>query len=439
MPKKENAIYVNDVVARGNTVRYAVNYGSEAEKYFSGEPFFVEYDRDVSSVPKGLLVIPLLANLCPVAWVAGVDVYVDELDKGFYESLLLAQRSFGSMYPRLKFAGTLHVRRITETSDALDSIDGPDGKTGRSAAFFSGGVDSMGTFIRRREEKPFSVTVWGADISFGQSSVWEKVKRANGQFALENGVDQLFIKANLHGFLNEKLIAFTFGRFTHGWWPGIQHGIGMVGLLAPLSWVLGIRRLYVPSALPPKLARSFPDGSNTLIGNHIRWSGTTVQLDGEQLTRQDKVSLIADFMRSSEQPVRLRVCWMNEDYGNCGRCEKCLRTISALLAEGVDPATAGFNADKATLEHLRRMLPVWLPSSVLTVEYWNEIRVRSIENDEKLPAWAREFFDWFQHLDVPAFVRRRSLIWKLVDIVPHPLFLFLKRLGMNRQFKTERG
>jgi hypothetical protein len=34
--------------------------------------------------------------------------------------------------------------------------------------------------------------------------------------------------------------------------------------------------------------------------------------------------------------VTLRVCWLNPDQSNnCGRCEKCLRTMTSLAAAGV--------------------------------------------------------------------------------------------------------
>ncbi|RED65085.1 hypothetical protein [Cohnella lupini] len=430
MKRENKQIHIRNVIVENkNTIRYSVEYGSNANKFFSGEDFFVEYGEDISQVPQHILVIPLLSNLCPVAWITGADVYVEQLDSGFHESLMIAKQSFAKMYPRIKFTGDIHVSNLMNGSSPS--------RSSRSATFFSGGVDSMGTFINRKEEYPFFITVWGADIKFNQQEMWQRVRQYNEEFAQSNGIQSLFIKSNLHTFLNEEQISYSYGRFTHGWWPGVQHGIGMVGLVAPLAHLLGIGRLYVPSALPPKLARSFPDGSNTMINNHIRWAGTQVQLDGEEFTRQEKVSSIAEYIGNSDRQVCIRVCWMNKEYGNCCRCEKCYRTIVALLAEGTDPRRAGFDIHPEVFGDIRQRLPHWLPHNVLKIEYWNEIRLRSIQNQSLISPEAREFFDWFQRLDIPSFSKRTNVKKLLLDWIPHPLFLLFKKIGFNRLLKTE--
>src|SRR5581483_1134584 len=52
----------------------------------------------------------------------------------------------------------------------------------------------------------------------------------------------------------------------------------------------------------------------------------------------------------------LRVCWMQFEAFNCGRCEKCLRTICELLVNNVDPALCNFRIDRNTLVDLRRRI-----------------------------------------------------------------------------------
>ncbi|MFD0671339.1 hypothetical protein [Cohnella sp. GCM10027633] len=420
MGRENKRITIEKVELDGERIiRYIVRYGSKASEYFTDIPFYAEYDRSIRGVPESILVIPLLANLCPVAWIAGVDVYADQVDKSYYESLLQAQASFRAMYPRLNFTGNVYANRLNE--------DMPEEAPSRSAMFFSGGVDSMGTFIRRREEEPYFITFWGADIRCDQAEMWEEVKRYNDRFGRTHGLESLFVKSNLREFINDKHIAFMTDRFTHGWWAGVQHGIGLVGLVAPLAYRLGIAKLYVPSALPPKLSRAVPDGSNTMINNHLRWTGTQVQLDGEELTRQGKVGLIAEFIRSSEQPAVVRVCWSNAEYGNCCRCEKCLRTIVGLIAEGIDPAQVGFIGYREAYRLVRQYLLSWLPHDVLKGEYWDEIRVRSIRNKDLLPIEAGDFFAWFQALDIGSYAKKRSAKQIIIGLIPHPLFLRIKK------------
>ncbi|BBI31806.1 hypothetical protein [Cohnella abietis] len=420
MGQEEKQIHIDKVVVEGNnTIRCSVKYGSKVSSFFSGEDFFVEYDKDISKVPPGILVIPLLANLCPVAWVAGADVYVEQLDRQFYDSLRKAQRSFNILYPRLKFTGDIHVGGLSE--------DIPPTEPSRCAAFFSGGVDSLGTFLQRKEENPYFITVWGADIRIDQADIWGEVKRDNEAFGIANGIESLFVKSNLRKIINNEKISFKYGRFTNGWWPGVQHGIGLVGLIAPLAYALGIKNLYVPSALPPKMALSTPDGSNTLINNHVEWAGTKVNLDGEEFSRQDKVALIAEYIRTTGGPLKVRVCWSNKESGNCGRCEKCLRTIAAFLAEGIDPAKVGFTISQTTFDLIRQKLPGWLPFNSLKMEYWDEIRVRSMKNNQLIPPELRSFFDWFQCLDIPSYIKKRSLRKAVINLIPHPLYLYMKK------------
>lgn len=426
----QNRIAVGGIrIEAGNTVHYEVEYGADAGRYFSGVPFFVQYDRhlDLQGVPDGILVIPLLANLLPVAWAIGADVRVERLDRAFHDSLAEVKRAFGLLYPRIGFAGSLQVGQLTDEM--------PEASADRVAAFFSGGVDSLGTFLRRQAEQPYLITIWGGDIGLHQPTLWEEVRQHNAAFGRSHGMESLFIRTGMRTFLNEERIAYRFGRFTHGWWPGIQHGIGMVGLCAPLAYALGIGRLYVPSALPPRLARAVPDGSNTLINNRIRWSGSQVRLEGEELGRQDKVALIADYLRGRSADLTVRVCWVNEAYGNCGKCEKCLRTIAALLAEGIDPRRAGFPYAASTLDAIRSRLPGWLYGGALKAAYWEEVRLRSMEpaeGDLRTSEEVASFFAWLQRLDLAGYGKRGAMRRRLLDLIPHPLFLYLKKMIVPR-------
>ncbi len=430
MATNRNRIDVGRIQVDGsNTVHYEVEYGVHAGRYFSGTPFFVQYDRhvDLQGIPDGILVIPLLSNLLPVAWAIGADVHVERLDRAFHECLAEVKQAFNLLYPRIGFAGSLHVGQLTDET--------PTAPAERAAAFFSGGVDSLGTFLRRQAEQPYLITIWGGDIGLHQPALWEEVRRHNAAFGRSHGMENLFIRTGMRTFLNEERIAFRYGRFTHGWWPGIQHGIGMVGLCAPLAYALGIGKLYVPSALPPRLARAVPDGSNTLINNRIRWAGARVQLEGEEWGRQDKVALIADYLRGRASDLTVRVCWVNEAYGNCGKCEKCLRTIAALLAEGIDPRRAGFPYAAATLDAIRAQLPDWLSNSALKAAYWEEVRGRSLapaEGDVRMREDEAAFFAWLQQLDLAGYGKRGAMRRRLLDLIPHPLFLYLKKIIVPR-------
>jgi hypothetical protein len=96
-------------------------------------------------------------------------------------------------------------------------------------------------------------------------------------------------------------------------------------LLSPL-----LHTMFVASSR--WIASVRPSGSHPDID--LRWSSERIEFvhHGFEASRSDKVRRIA----ASDAALRtLRVCWRNpEGTFNCGRCEKCLRTMFALSCFG---------------------------------------------------------------------------------------------------------
>ena len=60
----------------GKTVNYNYEVDRELSKYFNKkESFYITYDRIISGTPESIIVIPLLANIMPISWFLGFDVY----------------------------------------------------------------------------------------------------------------------------------------------------------------------------------------------------------------------------------------------------------------------------------------------------------------------------------------------------------------------------
>ena len=84
MLKLEEVIYSDS----GRKIEYQYSYSSDISKFFNRkETYYVKYEVDVSVVPRSINTIPFLASMMPIAWFVGFDVYVDELDETFYNSL----------------------------------------------------------------------------------------------------------------------------------------------------------------------------------------------------------------------------------------------------------------------------------------------------------------------------------------------------------------
>lgn len=422
MTIRTRSIHVEDVyVEDNNKVIFKVNYGAEVRKFFSDEAFFAEYEQDISDVPKSLLSIPLLASLMPLAWATNAEVYIKELDRQYYQSLLALKQVYQTMYPKMRLAGKLHVERLVDSSR-------PSSQKPRKAMFFSAGVDSLATFIRKKQENPYLVTIWGADVHFNQPEFWQELKTKVQEFGEKNGMESLFIKSNLRSFLNEEMLSYYFGRHMSSWWHGVQHATGMIGLIAPLAYVNNITQFYIPSAVPTEVSKIRTHGSSHLFDNKIKWSGTAVNLEALELWRQEKVKLVAEYIRTVDASLQIRVCWRNPVYGNCSQCEKCARTIIGLLLEGIDPNEHGFHVTPDSLEaHKSVIIPAW--SSYLDYAYieWDKIKSRSFQQMSQIPLRYIPFFHWMQHIQIKRMKKHKNRFETWVENLPPSWFMFVKK------------
>jgi hypothetical protein len=106
------------------------------------------------------------------------------------------------------------------------------------------------------------------------------------------------------------------------------------GCLAAVGLFLraGFHHIYIPST--HSVAEQIPWGSNLALDRHWSTEGTVFVHDGTEATRLDKV--ISQIAGSPLALEHLRVCFANEKGAyNCGRCDKCLRTMINLYVAGV--------------------------------------------------------------------------------------------------------
>ncbi|MGN2275051.1 hypothetical protein [Priestia megaterium] len=336
-------------VKEGNKVYCHFKCLGKANKYFEEDTFYIEMNETVESIPKSILLIPALANICPVAWITGSDIYVEEIDQEFLEALNIIKKSFQRLYPQHSFDGVIKYQEIKKNRGY---------EKGKSGLFFSGGVDAVTSYIRNQHERPYLLTIWGADIPLSEREGWSQVENNTQKFAKDHELTPLFIKSNLRSFLNEKKLQKDYAK--HGvksWWVSIQHGLGIVGLSAPFSFLKGINKIYFAST--PLFSHnnnlySTPWGSHPSIENNLKWGETQANLDGIGLNRFEKIGVIAEYIKQHEPNLQLRVCWESKKGKNCGVCEKCARTMAGLLSEGLNPSNHGFSINKTSLQSMKK-------------------------------------------------------------------------------------
>jgi len=173
-----DGISVGNSVLEGRKLTSKVTVPRHLRKYFRSPDFFAIYDADIQA-DGSILNIPLLAVVLPFAWLAGVDVYVDELDRTFKESMDQLQQVFQKDYPDAPF--TTRIIADTLVENEVGEID-PSERTG---LLFSGGVDSTYTLLTHLDLQPRLITVWGVDhYPYPENAVqWQKIISTYSEFA----------------------------------------------------------------------------------------------------------------------------------------------------------------------------------------------------------------------------------------------------------------
>lgn len=329
----------------GTTVECRFSVEGPAAQYFKERPFYTTYDGiDVRKVPDGINVIPALSTLAPMAWVLDADLVVSEVDRSFARSLESIRRVFQVFYPNMAFRGDHRFDRLTDAEKPVSDGD---------LLFFSGGVDSTASYLRLRDRGivPTLVTVLGADIPVANTLAWDSATRTIGAFARREGVRSLTIRSNLREIARTRAFekAYPFNEYPdYGyWWPQIQHALGIVGLAAPLSAVIGATRIHL--AATDCWFFEKPWGSHPLIENNIEWGHHRAFSEGHEIIRHDKIAAIARAIENGRRDLAVRTCWRSARGDNCGECSCCGQLFAALLSEGLDPERHGVSVSEGTM------------------------------------------------------------------------------------------
>ena len=297
------------------------------------------YPVDLTGLPESIAVIPLLTNILPIAWCYGATVYVGEVDRDFFEAAHALKRAFESYYPALPLSGELVADRLVD-----NRIKEP--KTS-PLLLFSGGVDATFSMWGNLALRPQLVSIRGADVYFTShdDAAWDSISCRHREIANALGSHFYSIESSFKTWLAHwNLNKFSKQAGGVNWWHSHQHGAALIGLCAPLAWKLQSKRIIISSSMSNKDISYVTCGSNPSIDECIRYFGATVQHYDFTVTRQEKLAFLCEEQRLRNIDIPLRVCWKERTGYNCCKCDKCLRTIFGLCAEGGDPARFGFGA-----------------------------------------------------------------------------------------------
>lgn len=221
-------------------------------------------------------------------------------------------------------------------------------EAGRTVSLFSGGADSLFTLMThgragsrgspRYPPLDEVLFVRGFDVPLSAQSAADRVPETVRAVTDRYGTDIVEVETNL-------------GETR--WWQGVDWGYVAHGCaFAAAALVLGRRYGTVLFPAAHAYRHLSPWGSHPLTDSLHSTSRTRVVSDGADATRAEKLA------RAAESPAALsalRVCWRSRSWENCGRCQKCLRTMAVLDVVGVLEECPTFDEadyDLSTLERL---------------------------------------------------------------------------------------
>lgn len=196
------------------------------------------------------------------------------------------------------------------------------GGTPLAISAFSGGVDGCFTVWRHRtghrrrgqRELEAGLLVHGFDIPLEQTEVFDRAA-ANAQRMLESlGVKLLRMATNFKQLKQDWEDVFGIGIASCLMFFQGRYAEGLIGSSEPYSSLV------------------LPWGSNPVTDGLLSSLTFGVVHDGAAYTRTDKVREICAWPEALRD---LRVCWQGGRLDrNCGRCEKCIRTVLNFWAIG---------------------------------------------------------------------------------------------------------
>jgi hypothetical protein len=281
--------------------------------------------RNANAAPSGNAALAMA--LVPAMRAARSLVLADSLSPSLFASQTAIQKLFQNWDDRF------NVVRITAPLGEPHQAS-----TGGTGLFFTGGVDSFFSLLRHQEEITHLIFVRGFDIKRDKQEVEGSVLPAIRAVATVMKKTLVEVSTNIREF-SDGIVD----------WALDYHGTALAAvalLLAPT-----LNKVYI--AASHSESDTFRWGSHLLLDPLYSTETLSLIHDGANATRVEKVAAIADD-RLVQQT--LRVCNKAGAY-NCGRCEKCLRTMINLRVAGALEKFVTFDRNlrlnKVRLIHVR--------------------------------------------------------------------------------------
>lgn len=237
-----------------------------------------------------------------------------EVSQRFLHGIDNIQSLYLSWKPRYKRVDIQGARPVERTSHSQ-----------RVGAFFSAGMDSYYTLLKKQDEINDLVFIHGFDQLFNEIDGRKKIKRMLVQVGEHFYKNVIEIETNAREFIERYIF-----------W-GLGHGAPLAAIGHLLSDEF--RLIYIASSFTSDRLR--PWGTDPRLDPEWGSESLCFEHHGIEANRIDKTALIS---KSKIALQTLRVC-LNHPNGvyNCGYCEKCRRAMIYLRAFGVQDQCVTFD------------------------------------------------------------------------------------------------
>jgi hypothetical protein len=323
-----------------------VDGGCEVSADLDGTPiWFRSVDAELAPVPEAFAAAALLPAL-----LAGARVEVEApLEASWLAGASELTRIFAGWW-RLPARQPLEAETVAPAAEVAAA----------AGLCFSAGVDSFYELLSAPGAYGLLVFVHGYDLPLSDLARWRAFEPSLRAVAHATGTSAVAIQTNLR---EHPRIAALHWRWAHG------AALAAAGLL--LADRIGSLRI----------GASYARGYLRPWGSHPKtdplWSTSRMRVDHGDTgrLRLDKLRLLA------RQPLaerHLRVCWEHRTPAlNCSRCEKCLRTMTALAGIGALDRFTCFEPGAPLAERLGALDGV--PRDLYGV--WEQLLALELERD----------------------------------------------------------
>ncbi|MEW9080439.1 glycosyltransferase [Terrisporobacter glycolicus] len=393
MKNEKKFIEIDDIVIDNNCIEYHMNISGELIKYFNYSLMKIEYEEDLTEIPKSIAVIPMLANILPISWFTNSDIIIDELDDVFYESIGNMKKAYENMF-KMKLGGNIIVNNIICNKYKT--------KDNECITLFSGGADSLATVIRQIDKKPILATIWGADVDCNNIDGWNYVKDAVLDIGCKFKLKNIFIKSDFRKCINETQLDILCREMTGciWWWESMQHGMALISHLVPYAYKNKLNTIFIPGTLSYGDIKKYGRAklaSDPTIDNEFRFASCFTIHEGFNYNRNDKIKIISDYKNEIKKKFDIRVCFSSHNGQNCNMCRKCSITILSLIQQKQDPNKFGFNVDESLLIKMKYKYENEFIFAKFALEWWKDIKNKFLQEEEFWKQYPH--ISWIMYID----------------------------------------